>query len=735
VAAKNGGAQEVKPPQFVVPRVDTVPQLSEFATMNVSNVVHGMRRVEGFVQRFPNDGEPATERTVAYVGHDQNGLYAAFQCFDREPARIGAHMLPRDAFPDDEDTVSVQIDTFRDLKHGYGFQVNAYGVQADGTHTEGTGWDFSWDTVWQSQATRTAQGYAVLIRIPFKSLRFPGTDVQQWGLFLHRGIARKNEEVFWPANSPRVAARWPQAAIATGIERVSPGRNVQGIPYLSSRSFRTLNAVGDGPHALTPTRTDVAFGGDAKAVVRDSIVLDGTVNPDFSQVESDLPQITVNKPFEVFFPEKRSFFLENGAYFNTPIQLLFTRRIADPLVGGRATGRIGAYAIGAMVVDDRAAADSVGQSTAWLGVARVIRDIGRESSVGLFASERLAPGSKNAVAALDARLRLGRNWFANAQAVLTDTPGLATAPKKGAGFLADLVGSGRRFYYQLTYNDRSPGFRVEDGFVPRIDVRSVDQTYSFLARPDAGALKAWGPDIVVNRTWDHDGRPLDYAITPRWTWQWTGTTNLDVFHTVARQTIRPGEVASVTRATKAAANRTGVNFQSAILPRLLGRSSFIVGDAPNLTPPGGTAPPTSRITDATVAATIRISRSMMIDASYLFDQLLDARQGHVAYSNRIWRFRLAEQFTRALAVRAIIQYKELLVDAASTTLTPERNVNYDVLLTFRRSPGTAFYIGANYNLASDAATPPTGASGLVRSGPLGHTGWQVFTKASYLLQW
>src|SRR5436190_4864645 len=209
-------AQAEEPPRLTLPRVSRPPELSDFAA---GAGPAGMATVEGFVQRFPNDGAQVSERTVVYAGYDGDFLYVAFLCFDTAAERIGAHVLPRDAFPNDEDTVAVHIDTFRDLKHAYGFQTNAYGVQTDGTYTEGLGWDLSWDTVWRSEATRTRDGWVALFRIPFRSLRFPAAERQEWGIFFYRAIARKNEQVYWPACSSRVAARFRQAAVVDGIER------------------------------------------------------------------------------------------------------------------------------------------------------------------------------------------------------------------------------------------------------------------------------------------------------------------------------------------------------------------------------------------------------------------------------------------------------------------------------------------------------------------------------------
>jgi hypothetical protein len=734
-AIPNAGAQPVETPRLTIPRVTRPPQRADFESMEIRDAPLGMQRVEGFVQRFPNDNEPVSERTVVYVGYDQTFLYVAFVCFDTEVDRIGRHMLPRDAFPNDEDTVAVHIDTFRDLNHAYGFQVNAYGVQTDGTYTEGQGWDLSWDTVWQSDAGPTKGGYVALFKIPFKSLRFPATDAQQWGMFFYRAIARKNEQVYWPACSTRVAARFRQAAIVSGIEDVSPGRNVQAIPYLAARSFRTLDVDSGGAPSFVARTSDAALGVDGKAVVHDSLVLDATVNPDFSQVESDQPQITVNRPFEVFFPEKRPFFLENATYFLTPIPLVFTRRIADPMVGGRVTGRAGRYAIGAMIVDDNApSARSGAANRPWLGVARIIQDVGRESSVGAFLSERGDGATANDVAALDTRVKLGANWFAVGQAVITDSRGPDTAARVGSAAVASLVGSGRRFNYELDYNDRSPTFHVADGFIPRIDLRSVDQTYSFRARPADGVLQAWGPDVIVNRTWDAAGRPLDWTVTPRVDFQWPGTTILDVYYTAARQTVRPSEVPIAVSPQLVDISRTGVTFTSAILPRLIGSTALFVGSAPNITPGRGRPISDERITDITASATVRLSGSLMLDVSYLFDRLHQVEPQQPTYVNTITRVRLGEQFTRALALRAIIQYNQLTTDPVRSSLQPARNLNYDLLFTYLTTPGTAVYVGANYNLADiDRRLVPIDG-GFLRSPALNNTGWQVFTKLSYLFR-
>jgi hypothetical protein len=724
-------------PRLTIPRVTRPPQIADFVSMNVLDAPAGMRKIEGFVQRFPNDAEPVTERTVVYVGYDDENLHVVFQCFDREPQRIGAHLVGRDLFPNDEDSVAIHIDTFRDLKHAYGFQINPLGVQTDGIYTEGSGWDLSWDAVWRSEGKLAANGYVVLVSIPFRSLRFPATDVQQWGMFFYRAIARRNEQVYWPECSTRFTARFPQAAVVDGVAHVSPGRNVQAIPYVSTRSYKAIDAETGTPSFIS-RRADAVVGIDGKAVIKDSVVIDGTANPDFSQVESDQPQITVNKPFEVFFPEKRPFFLENATYFTTPIPLLFTRRVANPLAGARASGRIGAYAIGAMVVDDRSPFDAPSaDSKAWLGVGRVIRDVGRESYVGGFVSSRAVGGRDNHVAALDARVKLGTNWAATGQSVITSRAtllGPTNAAATGTAWFASLVGSGRRFNYELDVNDRSGGFFVADGFVPRVDIRSIDQTYSFRARPATGVLQAYGPDVVVNRTWDHDGRPLDWAATPRVGFQWPRATTLTIFYAAGRQTLRPEEVYGLTAAIVTSTNRSGFDFATALFPRVLGSATFSAGDAPNITPAGDFQPQAGRVADVTTTLSIRLSRALTVDCSYLFDRLNDTASERTVYSNGIARVRVGDQFTRALSLRGIVQYNTLSVDPRLTRLQSTRNLNYDVLLTYLTSPGTAVYTGANYNLANLDPRLIAAPGGLLRADALTNSGWQVFTKVSYLVR-
>ena len=391
-----------------------------------------MAKVTGFTQRNPHDGEKVSEATEAYLGYDQKNLYAVFVCFD-DPRQVRARMSVREDIYDD-DEVEVMLDTFHDRRRAYAFQTTPLGVQWDAIWTEASreeqtagNWDVSWDTVWDSRGKVTDRGFVVWIAIPFKSLRFPATRRQVWGIILYRGIVRKTEDSFWPHISYKMEGRLAQAATLYGLEGISPGRDIELIPYSLLRGFRALDTRDPTNPYFQKATAQGQPGMDGKFVIHDHFVVDMTANPDFSQVESEDPQITVNQRFAVYFPEKRPFFLENEDFFRTPLDLFFTRSIGDPSAGIRLTGKDGPYSVGLMASDDRSPGLYVPDYSPFSGmrsyfeVARVSRDISRQSSVGalhrlgMSGHGRVQPDRGSGHAAevrrqLDARRASGRQF-------------------------------------------------------------------------------------------------------------------------------------------------------------------------------------------------------------------------------------------------------------------------------------------------------------------------------------
>ena len=306
-----------------------------------------LQKISGFIQNQPSDGKPGTERTDAYLGYDQQNFYIVMVCWDRHGVRAdltqrepAANSFQQSSTPfAADDYVEITLDTFDDERHAFVFDINPKGVQADGLWTEGQGSDYSWDSLWYSRSKINREGYVIWTAIPFRSLRFHVTGVNQWGVTLARYIARNAEYDYWPRVSTRIAGRLNQEAKLTGFENVSPGRNMQFIPYVESRTFRSLDTLDPTQPRFDSAHFQGKAGLDSKFVFHDSLVLDATINPDFAQVESDQPQNTVNQRFEVFFPEKRPFFLENSNFFEAPLisintfqpRLVFTPEIRSLL--------------------------------------------------------------------------------------------------------------------------------------------------------------------------------------------------------------------------------------------------------------------------------------------------------------------------------------------------------------------------------------------------------------------
>ena len=422
------------PPAILIPRLSRAPALVDFLTMEpLGEVAPQMSRVSGFVQRDPHDGAPVSQRTEAYLGYDEKNLYVVFVCFD-QPGKVRAHQARREDVQDD-DNVEIMLDTFRDRRRAYAFQINPLGVQWDAIWTEAPheevsgNFDTSFDTLWYSQGKLTSQGYVAWMAIPFKSLRFPPTAEQSWGIILYRGIVRENENAFWPQVSERFEGRLGQAATMTGLEGISPGRNVQLIPYGLLNSFRDLDDRNPNDPHFENRAIGGTFGLDSKIVLHDSLVLDLTANPDFSQVESDDPQVTVNQRFAVYFPEKRPFFIENADYFRTPIDLFFTRQVVNPSFGARLTGKVGPYSLGLLTADDRAPglivppSDPLAGSRRYFTIARVNRDIFKQSSIGAIYTDEEYPaaGGFNRIGGLDSRIKFAPNWTATLQSVASSS--------------------------------------------------------------------------------------------------------------------------------------------------------------------------------------------------------------------------------------------------------------------------------------------------------------------------
>ena len=398
------------------------------------DVAQQMAKVTGFTQRNPHDGEAVTEPTDAYLGYDQKNLYVVFVCFD-DPRQVRARMSRREDIYDD-DQVEVMLDTFHDRRRAYAFQTTPLGVQWDAIWTEASReeqtdghFDTSFDTVWDSHGKVTERGFVVWMAIPFKSLRFPATNSRSGASFCIAASRARRKTRSGRTSPTKLKAASARPQRSTVWKEFRPGTSIELIPYGLMRGFRALDTRDPFNPYFQHADVQGQPGMDAKFVFHDHFTLDLTANPDFSQVESEDPQITVNQRYAVYFPEKRPFFLENEDFFRTPMDLFFTRSIGDPSAGVRLTGKDGPYSVGLMAADDRSPGLAVPDYNPYSGirsyftVARVSRDIFRQSSVGALYTDWECPttGEFNRVGGVDTHLKFNPNWTLDGQAVTSSS--------------------------------------------------------------------------------------------------------------------------------------------------------------------------------------------------------------------------------------------------------------------------------------------------------------------------
>ena len=729
---------------FEIPFSSQPLRLGDFPEMVPSNGLDQRAvKVTDFVQREPRDGNPASQRTEVYLSYDDKNLHVVFLAFDKEPEKIRARMAPREAINAD-DTVNIMIDTFNDQRRAYVFRANPYGIQWDGTWSEQGEFDDAFDTVWESEGKLMPHGFMVRFSIPFKSLRFPQNDSQVWRVMFNRDILRLDEETYWPAYTSRIQGRLNQASEAHLKRDLSQGRNFLIIPFGTFRSFELLGRDETGNPGFISDDADGDIGLDAKFVIKERFVLDLAANPDFSQVESDQPQITVNERFEVFFPERRPFFLENADIFGTPINLVFTRRIADPSAGIRFTGKSGPLAFGTLLVDDEApgkqapVGSSLNGKRARVGIFRASHDVFKQSKVGVLYTGREFGDEANHLGGIDGRFTWNEHWNSTFQLVSSTYRNQQGNRSEGRAVTAALNRSGRKFTTHLHYNDVSEGFLTQLGFLAPMErpgTRNFHSNSTYRWRPEGKRLIAWGPNLFQSAVWSRDGQRLDNIINPSMNFAFTGQTDLDFYIRRVEERLRPQDLPSLTRELDFTYTDFGFEVESAYLQNFAWEIEYNFGEVPNFNPAEGGLPELADRQVGEIEMEFRPISSLRIDQTFLYIRLENQINGSEIFSNQIIRTSLNWQYNRELSLRGILQYNSLKSDTQLTTLQRNRNFNGDVLVTYLVNPWTALYLGYNSNYRNITLIEQAEGNLIRRTdGDLENDAHQFFMKFSYLFR-
>ncbi|HRH42832.1 MAG TPA: DUF5916 domain-containing protein [Pyrinomonadaceae bacterium] len=477
--------------------------------------------LKDLIQTGPGDNIASSKPTEVYIGYDEKNLYIAFKCWD-EKDKIRASVAQRDGVFG-EDNVRFWLDTYDDKQRAYVFGLNPLGIQQDGIYTEGRGADFNVDVLFESKGVIEDWGWSVEAKIPFKSLRYTAGKGKFWGFNAARNIDRLNDEfdswVPMPRDNPGFLSQFGKI---TGLDEIKTERTFEIIPTLTLKETgKRVSQTKFSNPAIEPD-----FGFTAKYSLSPNVTLDAAYNPDFADTEADAPVVEANQRFPIFFSEKRPFFLEGVEIFNTPIQAVYTRRVENPDVAVKLTGKIGKNSFGIFgAVDDPL--NNPFDKKAFIGVARFKRDVGKESNLGFLATSYNYPEKHNQLAGFDTRWKINKQSVFRAQILGSTSKNYFYNPNTDT---ADFrVGNGFGFNYQYSYEAKnynwgfggdgaSSNFRADVGFTRRTNsmqnyvfggINSDSKPKSFIIQKNlsgsfgvrndfAGRMQGWGMDSNLN---------------------------------------------------------------------------------------------------------------------------------------------------------------------------------------------------------------------------------------------
>ncbi len=491
------------------------------------------------IETEPGENIPARIETVAYMIENGVNLYVAFDARDPDPNAIRAYLQDRDSAWND-DFVGIAIDTYNDERRAFVFFVNPLGVQMDVTNDDvNKNEDSSWDAIWDSAGTVTDNGFVVEMEIPLNQLRFPSIDGKQtWGIELLRFYPRDNRYRFSNIVKDRsLNCYLCQLAKISGLEGIEPGRDLEIVPTLTGS--KTESTTDPGIKPLQGGRTQTDLGLSIRWGITPDMTANLAINPDFSQVEADVAQLDVNNQFALFFPEKRSFFLEGADYFSTPIDAVFTRTVANPDIGAKLTGKRDEHTYGIFVAQDSvtnllfpgafgSGSTSIAEENT-VFVGRYSRGFSDASSVGALLTSRDGAGYANVVGGLDFRWRISdqhaiRGQFLRSETdypdVIADEFEQPLERFSGDALVVVYGYESRDWTGSLSHQDYSAGFRADAGFVTQVDASK--QTVAG-GRTWHGTEDTWWSKLQLNSHWNitHDdaGHLLEREISARFTVQ------------------------------------------------------------------------------------------------------------------------------------------------------------------------------------------------------------------------
>ncbi|HEV2881032.1 MAG TPA: carbohydrate binding family 9 domain-containing protein [Pyrinomonadaceae bacterium] len=741
--------------------------------------------LKDFYQVQPGDNTPPSQPTQVLLAYDTKFLYLAFRAHD-EPGKVRSTVAKRDTVLHD-DYVGVYLDTFNDQRKAYGLFFNPLGVQQDGILTEGSEIDYSVDILMESKGAIDDEGYCVEVAIPFKSLRYKAGQDNLWGIHLVRRIQRFNNELdSWMPLSRDISGLLTQAGHITAFEGLSAERSIELMPTFtlseSGRRARTFSPFPPPANAGLPDsgrflNKPIEFepGLTAKFNIKSNLILDFTVNPDFAQVEADALVVTVNERFPIFYPEKRPFFLEGIDIFQTPLSAVHTRTIIDPDYAAKLTGKQGRNSFGVLFARDSgpgqisdierddpvlfpAVARFSGRKS-HVGVLRMKRDVGKESSLGFIATSYDFVERHNRLVGVDGRFRLDPQSFLSFQVLGTNTRGFFPDPLHGNR----LYRTGNGFAYYLNYNRASRHFNLDVlgqgltrdynaniGFTRRTNTnfKQVIARYNSEPKPEA-KLISWSFQQKGFFRFDWQARTQRWEVTPQLTLNLQRQTFISPYIFQGYEQVFEEEFGAKRTPTQAGAfggdsgkretSYKGVGLEFGTTPSKQysfrmdtyynwGWFDLDFGGGPRFprVSPAALRDPNAPLDPGganwwytNLTFSYQPTNALRSSLDFTKSRLVRRDTGRPAFDSHIYSWRTTYQFTRFTFARVRIDFDSL-----------QSNALGQFLVGYTPNPGTSFYVGYNDNLNYNGFSPLTGR----REEGFQRNSRTFFIKMSYLIR-
>jgi len=688
-----------------------------------------------FVEIEPGDNLPASVKTEVKMTYDEDNLYVAFICYDDRISKLRANLSDRDKMYQD-DYVGILLDTYNDHKQAYEIFLNPYGIQGDGIWTK-QGEEMNFDMLYEAEAKIYKDKWIVELAIPFKSIRFPEKDEQEWGVHIIRTRPRESRTQFsWAKISRDNSEFLSQAGVLKGFKKLKKGKQLELLPYVigSQFGYREDEFNPDSKFINEKFKGDLGIG--VKYGFSSNLTGEVSINPDFSQVESDATQINVNSSSAVFYPEKRPFFLDGANIFNSYINVVYTRMLNNPLYTAKLIGKIDDIDVGYLmgydqntpfIVPSKYGSDFILTDLKSFGNAlRLKKSLKSSSFIGFIGTDHETGDSYNRVVGFDGSFNFAEKYYFNWEALgyftkeLNDTAlydNSTNINSKGndAGFNGEklfgfggtfsLVRSSRHWNGEIWLDIAPPEARRELGYMPQNDFRGLGIWQGYIFYPKKSVVLRFEPNFDAGFQYDYNGRIKEQWVAPKFYVQFKHQVSMnggylavnnenyyDVFHKDVNRGWVELNVNTSSKATGGAFFEMGkyiVRFEN---PSYVGWGF-----------------------NAEAWVTVKPIHNLVLENNYSYFELAKEKGGEKLYTGYIFRNKTSFQFTRRFFLRLVVQYDSF-----------SKSFDVDPLLSYKWNPFTIFYIGSTHNLADIGPSP--------NRGRFLETRRQFFAKFQYLFK-